>query len=89
MATVPERNVSRTSKRCPTVVTAVRTAKQLASLASRSALEQGCLYPYEIFYRLASRGGYYNNNVIIRGGFRLCEALGKRGLARPLLYKFV
>jgi hypothetical protein len=24
-----------------------------------------------------------------RGGFRLCKALGKRGLARPLLYKFV
>jgi hypothetical protein len=24
-----------------------------------------------------------------RGGFRLCEALRKRGLARPLLYKFV
>jgi hypothetical protein len=24
-----------------------------------------------------------------RGGFRLCEALGKRGLARPLLHKFV
>jgi hypothetical protein len=24
-----------------------------------------------------------------RGGFRLCEALGKHRLARPLLYKFV
>jgi hypothetical protein len=35
----------------------------------------------ELYLKRVSQQSY----VHLRGGFRLCEALGKRGLARPLL----